>query len=62
MSNPEQIEDEPVSKPGVEDNIPVQNGSDEVYERPTPKGKNTILLVSLILLVVVVVLVSRYLF
>ena len=62
MSNPEQTKDEPVAKPGVESNVSVQNGSDEVYDRPRPKGRNTILLVSLVLLVVVVVLVSRYLF
>ncbi len=62
MANPEQTQDKSVSEPGVESNIPVQNASDEVYDRPTPKGKNTILLVSLVLLVIVVVLVSRYLF
>ena len=62
MADPEQTKDEPVSKPGVASNVPVQNGSDEVYDRPKPKGRNTILLVSLVLLVVVVIFVSRYLF
>ena len=62
MANPEQTQDEPVAKPGVESNVPVQNDSDEVYDRPEPKGRNTILLVSLVLVVIVVVLVSRYLF
>ena len=62
MADPERTKDEPVAKPGVESNVPVQNGSDEVYNRPTPKGKNAILLISLVLLVIVVVLLSRYLF
>ena len=62
MANPEQAQDKPVLKPGVESNIPVQNASDEVYDRPEPKGKNMILLVSLVLLVIVVVLASLYLF
>ena len=62
MSNPEQLKDEPVAKPGVESNVPVQNGSDEVYDRPEPKGRNTILLVSLVLVVIAVIIVARYLF
>lgn len=62
MANPEQTDDQPVAKPGVESNVPVQNGSDEVYDRPTPKGKNVIVLVSLILVVAAVILASLYLF
>lgn len=62
MANPEQTDDQPVAKPGVESNAPVQNGSDEVYDRPTPKGKNVIVLVSLILVVAAVILASLYLF
>lgn len=62
MTNPEQTRDESLAKPGVESNVPVQNGSDEVYDRPTPRGKNTILLISLILVVVAAVLASLYLF
>ncbi len=61
MADPEQTQDEPVAKPGVESNVPVQSGSDEVYNRPTPSGKNTILLVGLVL-VVVIILISIYLF
>ncbi len=62
MANPEQTDDQPVAKPGVESNVPVQNGSDEVYDRPTPKGKNATVLVSLILVVAAVILASLYLF
>ena len=62
MSNPEQLKDEPVAKPGVESNVPVQNGSDKVYDRPEPRGRNTILLVSLVLVVIAVIVVARYLF
>lgn len=61
MANPEQVQDKPVSKPGVESNVSVQDGADKVYDRPGVKGKNTILLISLLLALVVGVLVARYL-
>lgn len=62
MANPEQADDKPVSKPGVESNVSVQEGADKVYDRPGAKGRNTILLVSLVLAVIVIVLSVRYFF
>lgn len=62
MANPEQIQDKPVSKPGVESNVSVQDGADKVYDRPGVRGRNTILLVSLLLALIVGVLAARYLF
>lgn len=62
MSNPEQIQDKPVSKPGVESNVSVQDGADKVYDRPGARGRNTILLISLLLALIVGVLAARYLF
>lgn len=62
MADPESIKDRPISKPEVQDNIPVQDGADKVYERQGVRGKNTILLVTLVLAVVISVLASRYLF
>ena len=62
MANPEQVEDKPVSEPGVESNVSVQDGADKVYGRPGAKGRNTILLLSLVLALVVAVLAARYLF
>lgn len=61
MANLEQQRDRPVSAPETERNIPVQDGADKVYERPHPRGKNTILLTTLVLAVIVIALVSRYL-
>lgn len=60
--NPEQTGDAPLSKPGVESNEAVQDGADKVYDRPKAKGKNTILLVSLLLLIALLFVLSRYLF
>ena len=62
MANPEQAQDKPVSKSGVESNVSVQDGADKVYDRPAARGKNTILLISLLLAFIVGVLVARYLF
>lgn len=62
MANPEQAEDEPVSKPETASNVSVQDGADKVYERPEVRGKNTILLVTLVLVVVILALASQYLF
>lgn len=62
MPDPEQTDSEPASKPGVESNVSVQDGSDKVYGRPGPKGKGAILWVSLILTVVAAVLAVLYLF
>lgn len=62
MAGPENTQDQPVSKPEVQENIPVQDGADKVYERPGVRGRNTILLVTLVLAVVIVALASRYLF
>ncbi len=62
MANPEQMEDKSVSKPGVESNVSVQDGADKVYDRPGVRGRNTILLVSLLLALIVGVLAARYLF
>ncbi len=62
MANPEQTDSERVSRPGVDRNVSVQDGSDKVYDRPGPKGRGTILWVSLILTVVVAVLAVLYLF
>ncbi len=62
MANPEQVQDKPVSKPGVESNVSVQDGADKVYDRPATRGRNTILLISLFLALVIGILVARYLF
>lgn len=62
MANPENVDDKPVSKPGVEENIPVQDGADKVYHRPGTKGRGVILLISLILTLVAAILTARYVF
>jgi len=62
MANPENVDDKPVSKPGVEENIPVQDGADKVYHRPGTKGRGVILLVSLGLTLVAAILTARYVF
>lgn len=63
MANPEQIEDRPLSEPETENNVSVQDGADKVYERPAGRGKNTILLVTLVLVIIVTVaLALGYLF
>ncbi|CAA9577973.1 MAG: hypothetical protein AVDCRST_MAG86-2907 [uncultured Truepera sp.] len=62
MANPEQVQDKPVSKPGVESNVSVQDGADKVYGRSGARGRNTILLISLLLALIVGILVARYLF
>lgn len=62
MANPADIDDKPVSKPGTEENIPVQDGADKVYHRPGTKGRGVIMLVSLGLTIVAAILTARYLF
>jgi hypothetical protein len=61
VANPEQQGDRPVSEPETERNVPVQDGADKVYKRPHPRGKNVILLTTLVLAVIVIALASRYL-
>lgn len=62
MANPENGDDKPLSKPGVEENIPVQDGADKVYKRPGTKGRGVILLVSLGLTIVAAILAVRFVF
>lgn len=62
MANPEQTDSKPVSRPGVESNVSVQDGSDKVYDRPGTKGKGAILWISLLLALVAAVLAGSYLF
>jgi hypothetical protein len=62
MANPEQAEDKPVSKLETASNVSVQDGADKVYERPAVRGKNTLLLTTLVLVIIAVVLAWRYLF
>lgn len=61
MANPEQQGNKPLSEPGTEHNIPVQDGANKVYERPHTPGRNVILLTALVLAVIVIALASRYL-
>ena len=62
MANPEHTDDQPLSKPGVEANIPVQDGADKAVDRPETKGKGVILWVSLGLTVVAAILAARFVF
>ena len=62
MPDPEQTDSKPVSRPGVDRNVSVQDGSDKVYDRPGPKGRGPILWVSLILSVIAAVAAVLYLF
>lgn len=62
MANPEQTDSENLSRPGVDRLSDVQDGADKVYNRPGPRGKNTIMWVSLAVAAVVAVIAGLYLF
>ncbi len=62
MANPENTDDQPLSKPGIEANVPVQDGADKAVERPETKGKGVILWVSLGLTIIAAILTVRFLF
>ncbi len=62
MANPEHTDEQPLSKPGVEANVPVQDGADKAVERPETKGKGVILWVSLGLTIIAAILTVRFLF
>ena len=62
MANPENTDDKPLSAPGVEENLPVQDGADKAVDRPETRGRGVILLVSLVLTVVAAVLAARFVF
>ncbi len=62
MANPEHTNEQSLSKPGVEANVPVQDGADKAVDRPETKGKGVILWVSLGLAAVAAILTVRFLF